>query len=49
MHFSTREFSNEHKVASETNVYWVPVNTQIWEEVVYKVQVTDLELQDTYY
>ena len=47
--FSTREFSSDQKVMNEANVLWIPVSSQIREEAVYKVQLTDLELQDTYY
>ena len=46
MRFSTMEFENSQKVISESNVLWIPVNSQMREEQVYKVQLTDLDLQD---
>lgn len=33
----------------EAKFVYIPVNSQVREEVVYKVQLTDLRLQDTYY
>ena len=49
MRFSTREFEQDMKVMSETNVIWIPVNSQMREEQVYKIQLTDLDLQDRLY
>ena len=33
----------------ESVISWIPISSQIREELVYKVQLTDLELQDSYY
>ena len=49
MRFSTREYSQENKISSETRFEYIPLNTQIREEVIYKLKLTDLELQDHYY
>lgn len=37
------------KINDELRTLWIPVNSQIREEVVYKVKLTDLSLQDKYY
>ena len=44
--FSTREFSSGKKIMSEMNALWIPISSQIREEHVFKVLLTDLELQD---
>ena len=44
--FSTREYKEENKVIREANIIWHPLNSQIREEVVYKVRLTELNLQD---
>ena len=44
MRFSTREFADNLKITSEVNTIWIPVNSQIREEIVYKVQLTEVEL-----
>lgn len=49
MRFSTRDFADETKIANEVRLEWIQINTQQREEQVYKVQLTDLSLQDTYY
>ena len=49
MRFSTREYATNQKVSQETRFEYIPVNSQIREEAVYKVRLTDLELQDEYY
>lgn len=49
MRFETREFSWDTKIRSESQVLWVPISTQLREEIVYKVQLTDLYLQDSYF
>ena len=49
MRFSTRDFNDKTKVAKELRLEWIQINTQQREEQVYKVQLTDLSLQDTYY
>lgn len=46
--FSTSDF-DEAKVAHEAKFIYIPINSQVREELVYKVQLTDLNLQDTYY
>ena len=46
--FSTRLYGDE-KVAKESRTVWIPINSQVREEIVYKVQLTDLRLQDNYY
>ena len=47
--FSTRDYEYSSKVSYEAKFIYIPVNSQMREEVVYKVQLTDLNLQDTYY
>ena len=47
--FISQEYETERKIKKETRVEWVPINSQMREEVVYKVQLTELELQDQYY
>ena len=47
--FSTTEFDDTLKIQKESRLVYYPVNTQVREEVVYKVQLTELELQDYYY
>ena len=42
--FSSQAYDSEEKVALESRVEWIPVNSQIREEIVYKVQLTELEL-----
>ena len=37
------------KVTKEVKFHYIPINSQIREEIVYKVQLTDLRLQDTYF
>ena len=49
MRFSTREYASNQKVSEEARFEYIPVNSQIREEAVYKVRLTDLELQDDYY
>ena len=34
--FSTREY-NEKKVAKESRIVWIPINSQVREEIVFKV------------
>jgi len=46
--FSTKDF-DESKLNKEIRLEWLQINTQQREEQVYKVQMTDLSLQDTYY
>ena len=43
--FSTAHY-DQSKVSSEAKLVWIPINTQIREEQVYKVRLTDLDLQD---
>ena len=43
--FSTLDYK-ENKVTDETQSVWLPINSQIREEAVYKVQLMDLYLQD---
>ena len=47
--FSTHTYGYEDKVSKETRLTWIPINTQVREEIVNKVYLTDLRLQDTYY
>ena len=42
--FSSQAYDYEEKVSLESRIEWIPVNSQIREEVVYKVQLTELEL-----
>ena len=44
----TRTF-NERKIVYESFTNWEPLNSQIRTEVVYKLQMTDLRLQDMIY
>ena len=44
MRFGTREFAFDKKVTKEQKFVYQPMNSQIREEVVYKVQLTDLRL-----
>ena len=46
--FSTA-FYDDQKVTREARFVWIPFNTQLREEIVYKVQLTDLDLQDSLY
>ena len=46
--FSTSDF-DDAKVAHEAKFIYIPISSQVREELVYKVQLTDLNLQDTYY
>ena len=43
--FSTLDYK-ENKVTDETRSVWLPINSQLREEAVYKVQLMDLYLQD---
>ena len=43
--FSTLDYK-ENKVTTETRSVWYPINSQLREEAVYKVQLMDLHLQD---
>jgi len=47
--FEVSSFDDANKLNPEVRTLWIPVNTQLREEVVYKIQLTDLSLQDTYY
>ena len=47
--FSTREFDKKLKISSESNRVWIPISSQTREEKVFKVYLTDLELQDLRY
>ena len=47
--FGTREYAYDKKVTKEVQYHYVPINSQIREEIVYKVQLTDLRLQDSYF
>lgn len=47
--FETRVYEFEKKVQTESRTVWIPINSQIREEIVFKIQLTDLRLQDTYY
>ena len=49
MRFSTREYSQDNKISSEARFEYIPLNTQVREDVVYKLKLTELELQDDYY
>ena len=49
MRFSTREYSDEQKVAYESRLDYILINTQIREDVVYFLKLTELELQDDFY
>lgn len=49
MRFSTRDYSPEGKVSYESRLDYILLNTQIREDVVYFVKLTELELQDDYY
>lgn len=47
--FETRVYDYDEKVQSEARTVWIPINSQVREEIVFKVQLTDLRLQDAYY
>ena len=49
MRFSTREFEPETKLIKESSLIWVPISSQLREEVVYRVYLQDLFLQDSYF
>ena len=40
------EAFNESKVVPESRTEWIPINTQIREEIVFKASLTQLDLQD---
>ena len=49
MRFSTRDYDSKSKVVKESFLNWVPINSQLREEVVYKIYLTDLYLQDNHF
>ena len=49
MRFNTLEYSNSDKVSYESRLEYIPMNSQLREEIVYQVQLTQLQLQDEYY
>ena len=49
MRFNTLEYSNNDKVSRESRLEYIPMNSQLREEIVYQVQLTQLQLQDEYY
>ena len=40
--FATRQFDDTTKITDEARFEYIPINSQIREEIVYKVQLTDL-------
>ena len=49
MRFSTLDFEQERKIIRENEVEWIPISSQVREEIVKKVQLTELYLQDSFY
>ena len=49
MRFNTRDYAPNDKISREGKLDYIPINTQMREEVVYQVQLTQLQLQDEYY
>ena len=37
MRFSTRDYKSRSKIAKESHLSWIPINSQLREEVVYKI------------
>ena len=46
--FSTAYY-DEKKLNYETKMVWIPINSQLREEIVYQVKLTDLGLEDMLY
>ena len=44
MRFSTREYSQNEKISREARFEYIPLNTQVREDVVNKIKLTELEL-----
>ena len=42
--FNTRKYGFSDKISIESRIEWIPINSQIREELVYKVTLTDLRL-----
>ena len=49
MRFNTRDYAPDDKISREGKLDYIPINTQMREEVVYQIQLTQLQLQDEYY
>ena len=49
MRFNTREYSSNDKISRESKLEYIPMNSQLREEIVYRVQLTQLQLQDKFY
>ena len=49
MRFNTLEYSENEKISRESKLVYIPINSQLREEIVYQVQLTSLQLQDDYY
>ena len=43
--FQIEEFNNQ-KIIDEAKTTWIPINSQLREDVVFQLQVTNLQLQD---
>jgi len=44
--FVIEKFTEKEKIVEESRTNWIPINTQLREEVVFKLFITDLYLQD---
>jgi len=44
--FVIEEYQNERKIVEESRTKWIPINSQLREDIVFKLQMTDLNLQD---
>lgn len=40
------EFVNEQKIVTEAITTWIPINSQVREEIVHTIKITELNLQD---
>ena len=49
MRFNTLEYAENGKISREAKLVYIPINSQLREEIVYQVQLTNLQLQDEYY
>lgn len=49
MRFNTLDYADSDKVSRESKLEYIPINSQLREEIVFRIYLTHLQLQDEYY